>query len=331
MRRKSRLNWAMSGLAVALLSTGLLAVWSGGAERLPYRDPPGFLLPDVTGLVGEDSAGPVPSGTFGRTTRYLTVNIDADGRAYLADDELRTAKPWRGVNLPVDTGPVSISVPVRQCEEIMVHVGAGESRFRIRNWRSDSTADLIDRLDKLGQIGPSYFGYTINAAPSAPFDWVADAIAAVERAGFNVEFRPLPQISDGWHDTAGYRIPEAGRWDFDRLRRRLGEEALLHPGVGRQRELSGLGVLIRADARAPWSSVMEVITACMNARVWRISFAAREEGQEVVLGRVTRRPSATRCFEYVDPPGGDEAIADIPVGPPPTPPGFKVAPPPPDR
>ncbi len=329
------LRCSAAGLAVALFSTALLAVWSGGAERLPYRDPPGFLLPDVTGLVGEDSAGPMPSGTFGRTTSYLTVNVDADGRAYLADDELRTAKPWRGVNLPVDAGPDSISVPVRQCAEVMVHVGGADSgrpRFRILEWQTDSTARLADRLGKLGRIvGPCDLPCTIDAAPDAPFDWVADAIAAVERAGLTVEFIPLPTTDDSDGFTAGYRIPEAGRWDFDRLRRRLREDVLLHPGVGRLGELSSLGMLIRADARAPWSSVAEVLTACMNARVWRIGFAAREEGQEVVLGRVTRRPSATRRSEYIDPPGGDEAIDDIPLGNPSTPPGFKVAPPAPGR
>jgi hypothetical protein len=209
---------------------------------------------------------------------------------------------WRGTNLPKNNlppRPDSGTAP-RQLDEIVIHVAPdaekkGVFEYRIRNWKTSDLKDLHAHLGRLRQVGP--MAVVLDPRPETPFSAVAGAIASATAHGLRVEFRP----------------PAAGAPTFGNpvVKNELMRRAIERCGPD---GLSTLGVRVRADARAPWAAVTGVLMGCMEARVWRVSFAAMVEGSEVCLGRQEPQPGRTPVV-VEEPKYEEKNLRDVFKGP----------------
>jgi hypothetical protein len=243
------------------------------AGEIPPDDLPGLVLPDVTGLAGPAAAGPETVNLMGRHVPRITILVEKDGT--VTAGKLAAVSPWRGVNLPRDMGPPAKAPVTGWPQEFIIKVGAAGGEPVIQAG-GKPVADLGALGKLLAEKRPGWV--VIDAQPATPFGLVAGAIAAAVERDHDVEFRTPPAFTGGATVPAAPAAP--ARPAVGPL---IALESVKHTGPD---GLSTLGVRIRADARAPWASVEAVLMDCMQAKVWRISFAAMAGGREVVIGRV---------------------------------------------
>ncbi len=255
----------------ALLVILLAAGCKGPQESTSL--PGGPQLPSVSGLATGKSAGPEVIRGSGEAVPRMDVSVDPAGK--ISVEGLGTLRGWRGVDMPIDRWPSSKPVAAA-VDKLVVKVsaltdGSGGVRIKLGKRTLKGAKQLAGLLTALPKEKRPV-SVAIDAASGVPFGPVARVVAAVMEAGFQPEFRPPRGPRSKWADNA--------------FRRRLAVEAAKRVGPD---GLSKLGVRIRADKRAPWGAVQEVLMGCMNAKVWRFSFGALRGGREVVLGRVGRK------------------------------------------
>ncbi len=257
----------MKTLAIAVLSIVVAVLllpirYAGGAEPEQAKDDGKLVLPDITGLAGPDAAGPETINGRGKQISRLSVLVDKAGRA--RSEGQGAVQPWRGVNLPKGTEPLRIEAGEQA--EYVVRLTMVDGKMRIEA-DGKAVADFALLGKALTDAKPR--GIVVDAAGDVPLGAVVKTVAVAVERKLPVEFRAPAERNDKWRDEA--------------LRRLLAGEAAKH---GSPDGLSELGLRISADERAPWASVQEVLMACMMAKVWRFSFAARLDGKEVVVGWV---------------------------------------------
>jgi len=283
------------------LNSRLLAVllWScsgfvaGGEPGGTDADAVKLVLPDVTGLAGRNAAAPESIDGDGRQVARITVEVDKNGKGKLGAED--TVKPWRGTNLPKDGGP-SVSAPIglagdppeaEETKEYVIRLTVVDGKPKIE--ADGKAVDDFKALAKaMTEAKPKPGVATIDSAADVPFGAVAKVLAVVVEAKLPAQFR-APEVLEGNHADKT-------------LRKRLASVAVKHSD---EHGLSKLGVLVRADERAPWSSVREVTIAAMMAKTWRLAFAASVDGKEVVIGNVEgkgpKHPRPVIRHERIDP------------------------------
>jgi hypothetical protein len=223
-------------------------------------------LPDITGLAGPDAAAPETAEGQGKKVTRLSVLVDKAGKAKSEGEG--AVKPWRGVNLPKDVGPLKVEPAgeAEEAKEYVVKLALADGKTRIEA-EGKVVADFAALGKALADAKPKVV--IVDAAGDVPAGAVVKTVAVAVERKIVVEFRAPAGRNDKGRDEA--------------LRKLLAAEAAKR---GSPDGLSELGLRIRADERAPWTSVQELLMACMMAKMWRFSFAAELDGKEVVVGWV---------------------------------------------
>jgi biopolymer transport protein ExbD len=127
---------------------------------------------------------------------------------FMCASKFRVLERRLDAHLPRDKGPSSVTQPVKQLDEITLHVtGKGEAlrvpEFRVVNWTSNNPNELAAYLKRMKEVGD--MPVVIDGRPNCPFRHIMAALDCCARAGLTkVEFRPPPAV-DGGGDDSHYR------------------------------------------------------------------------------------------------------------------------------
>lgn len=254
----------MRAVSSVVLAAALLAAFGCQKRKPPYTDD--LKLPSLDGVeIG--MIGPVddsPSDAA-KWLRVIAVNVTAEGKLKVVD--VRDASRWRGIGLPIDSCP---SDERPKIAKVRVAEDGGVS---CDGEPCENLSALSAKLEPLSR-DPAGLAVIFDAHSKARWEDALRALAVCRGWAYRIVF-PTPPADVDWLGENGRSLAERFKSEGTTAR----QDVFMA-------DLPVMCIRIRAAGEADYAAVQQVMLACMDGYVWRLSFSGLRSGQEAEIGRL---------------------------------------------